>query len=98
MAERRRSFGQADGGDGLRRDPLTATGEAQLLRGCRLDADLIRPQARDLCDPGLDGRAMRANLRRFADDGAVKVIDASTLLRHKVARVTQEAIRRRTFP
>src|SRR5690242_8161409 len=88
----------ADAGDGLGRDALAAAGEAEALRGRRLDTDLVDAEAGDLRDPCPHCGAIWPHLRLLRDDRTIHMIEDCSLSPKQVERVRQEAVRRRAFP
>ena len=89
---------QSDGGRRIGGDSFAASGEAELFAGGRFHGDTIDGDAGNARDRLTHGVAVRADLRRLADDGEIKMRDAAAALRDAVAGEFEEAIGSRAFP
>src|SRR5690606_5362978 len=89
---------QANGGGGLSRQSFPAAGETEAFRGGRLDAHPTGGNSKNIGDPRLHGRAMRSDLRRFADQGHVQVSNDAAPARDKRCRMLEENGGVRTAP
>src|SRR6185312_7216963 len=92
------SAGQAQRGDRLRRDAFTAAGEAELLRGRRLDADAARLDRENFGDARHHGVALRPYLGTLADERDVDMRDDPAGRGDEVGGVAEKAMRRRAAP
>ena len=81
---------QSDRRDGLGGDAFAAAGEAEPLGRRRLDANPPTRQPQQRGDPRAHGVAMRADLRRLADDRDVDMVDPAARLLDQGAGMLDE--------
>mgnify|MGYP006191519607 CR=1 FL=1 len=81
-----------DGRNGLGRDSLAATCEAQSFRRCRLDADSVAGDSGDTGDAGNHGLAVRADARCFTDKGKVEMDDPTATRGEKREGMHEKAL------
>src|SRR3546814_4919276 len=86
------------GRGGLCSDPLAATGKAQPLARCRLHTNPFDRNRKDFGNAHADRVPMRANFRRFGNDGQVDMVDPPAARRDAFAGEGEEAVRRRAAP
>ncbi len=79
-------------------DAFAAPGKAELLARRRLDRDAADIEAGDLGDTAAHRLAVRADLRRFADERRVEMDDRAAARTHTFGRMGEEHLRRRALP
>src|SRR3954469_5237400 len=82
----------SDACDRLGGNSLAASGEAQALAGCRLDAHLSIPQPEDLSDAGPHCGAVGTDLWLLGDDRAIDMVDGRAEIADQLRGMAEEEV------